>query len=166
MFELCPLQLDVDGLGLSGFQLALGGGDIGPGVDALSVTILGDLQKTAILFDHLRVELLFRIGDAERKISLGEGSLQAQTGCGQVGGAGFCVRTAGLGAATNPTPEIELPGSGKAGGKGVADGGRDCAARGGACAVGRTVGRDRRKEGGSGDGGGSLGFAQPGFRDA
>ena len=78
MLQLGALQFDVDRLRLGGLQLGLRGRDIGPGVDALGVPVLRDLQETDVVLNLPRIEVLLALRNAQGEIRLSQQGVNAE----------------------------------------------------------------------------------------
>ena len=110
VLQLRPLHAQVDQLGLGGLQLGLGLEDIGLSRHTAAIAVLGQLQRLLVGRDRRLEKLPLGVNRSQLKIGLGQGTLSAQAGGFEVGGAGLGAVPAGLDRAADAPPDVGLPG--------------------------------------------------------
>ncbi len=109
VLELRARERGFDDLRLRRLELCFGLRDVAARDDARGILVARELQRSLVVGDRLPQQRNLRILDAQQQVILREQRLRGEPGAGQVRVARLRTGAAGLDAAANPAPEIELP---------------------------------------------------------
>ena len=108
MLERGTLDIDVDILRASGFELRLRLGHIHGGSDATPIAALRQLKRFLIGHDGRVEELLLRIEAAQLEVVEREFGVKAQIHARQIGGARLSFGTGGFHRAPHAAPNVRF----------------------------------------------------------